>query len=240
VASAGGRLFAVGDIHGCVDELERLLDALPLRADDTVVFVGDYIDRGPDSRGAIETVLAWRAATPAQVVCLRGNHEDMALGFLGRDGHWGESWLRNGGSAALRSYGIDTELPAAEIAARFPPEHLAFLDSLQTSFRWRESHLAVHAGIRPGVPFEQQSVEDLLWIREEFLNHPHDLGLTVLFGHTPYRGVVVDLPYKIGIDTGCVYGGALSCVSLPDGTVHSVKRGDRSVRRCALSPRRSA
>ncbi|MGH7893471.1 MAG: metallophosphoesterase family protein, partial [Candidatus Binatia bacterium] len=224
-----GRLFAIGDIHGCVEELTQLLGALPLTAKDTVVCVGDYIDRGPDSRGVIAALLAWRPTTPAEVVFLKGNHEDMALGFLGRAGHWGEAWFRNGGVAALRSYGIDPDLPASEIASRLPPDHLAFLDALATSHRWRDQYLLVHAGIRPGVPWPEQQIEDLLWIREEFLDEPHDLGATIVFGHTPHRGIVVDLPYKIGIDTGCVYGGALTCVGLPDGAVFQIRRGDRAV-----------
>jgi serine/threonine protein phosphatase 1 len=234
-----GRLFAVGDVHGCVDELERLLDALPVRADDTVVFVGDYIDRGPDSRGAVRTVLEWRRSTSARVVCLRGNHEDMALGFLGRAGRWGDAWLRNGGTAALRSYGIDLDLAPADVEKRFPADHVVFFESLGTSYRWND-YLVVHAGIRPGVALELQTVEDLLWIRDEFLRAPHDLGMTVLFGHTPHRAVAVDLPYRIGIDTGCVYGGALTCLALPDGTLYQVRRGDRTVRRSALPSQRSA
>lgn len=238
MAEARGRLFAIGDIHGCVEELSLLLESIPATAGDTVVFIGDYIDRGPDSRGVITTLLAWRATTPARVVFLKGNHEDMALGFLGRAGHWGESWFRNGGVAALRSYDIDPDLPAHEIAARLPAEHMAFLEALETSHRWHDRYLLVHAGIRPGVPWPQQRVEDLLWIREEFLDEPHDLGTTVVFGHTPHRGVVVDLPYKIGIDTGCVYGGALTCVELSEGKVFQIRRGDRTVRHEALAARR--
>ncbi len=237
MAEARGRLFAIGDIHGCVDELSALLEALPLSAHDTVVFVGDYIDRGPDSRGVIGTLLAWRAKTSAQAVFLKGNHEDMALAFLGRPGHWGEAWFRNGGVAALRSYGIHPDQPAAAIAARLPDEHLAFLDGLETSHRWGDEYLLVHAGIRPGIPLAGQRIEDLLWIREEFLDETHDLGTTVVFGHTPHRGVLVDLPYKIGIDTGCVYGGALTCIALPDGELFQIRRGDGTVRRDSLTAR---
>jgi len=87
----------------------------------------------------------------------------------------------------------------------------------------------VHAGIRPGISWDAQRSEDLLWIREEFLDHPHGLGATVIFGHTPHRRVVVERPYKLGIDTGCVYGGMLTCVVLPDERVYQVRLGDPTV-----------
>ena len=228
------RLFAIGDIHGCADELVRLLDALPAGAGDTIVFVGDYIDRGNDSHGVIEYLLSWRTRTPARTVFLKGNHEDMALGFLGRGGQWGEAWLRNGGVAALRSYGIDPHLPRTEVASLMPPVHVEFMAALETSFRW-DGYLVVHAGIRPGIPWERQRTEDLLWIREEFLDQPHDLGATVIFGHTPHRRVVDGQPYRIGIDTGCVYGGALTCLALPEGQVYQVRLGDTAVREDTLA-----
>ena len=227
------RLFAIGDVHGCADELKRLLDALPLGADDTIVFVGDYIDRGHDSRGVIEHLLAWRAQTPARTVFLKGNHEDMALDFLGLGGQWGEVWLRNGGAAALRSYGVGSEIPRLEVAQHMPGTHLEFMRSLETSFAW-DRYLVVHAGIRPGVPLAAQKTEDLLWIREEFLDRPHGLGKTVIFGHTPHRRVVNGQPYRIGIDTGCVYGGALTCLSVPDGRVWQVRLGDAEVQEDTL------
>jgi diadenosine tetraphosphatase ApaH/serine/threonine PP2A family protein phosphatase len=229
-----GRLFAIGDIHGCLDELARLLDAIPAGAGDTVVFVGDYIDRGPDSHGVIEHLLEWRTRSPARSVFLKGNHEDMALGFLGRGGQWGEAWLRNGGVAALRSYGLDPHGSRADVAQRMPDAHVQFMSELETSLLWRDVRV-VHAGIRPGVPWEQQRTEDLLWIREEFLDHPHDLGVIVVFGHTPHRRVVHQPPYRIGIDTGCVYGGALTCLMLPEGELYEVRLGDTAVRHHSLA-----
>jgi serine/threonine protein phosphatase 1 len=228
------RLFAIGDIHGCSAELARLLDAIPATASDTVAFVGDYIDRGPDSRGVIDLLMGWRTRTPARTVFLRGNHEDMALGFLGRGGQWGEAWLRNGGSAALRSYGIESHLARNDVVARMPPAHVEFMAATEMRFAWG-AYRVVHAGIRPGVPWDAQRSEDLLWIREEFLDHSHDLGATVVFGHTPHRRVVVGLPYKLGIDTGCVYGGALTCVALPEGRVYQVRLGDTAVREDSLA-----
>jgi serine/threonine protein phosphatase 1 len=230
-----GRLFAIGDIHGCARELETLLRGLPLVPGDTVAFVGDYLDRGPDSRPVVDLLLELRAQVGLRSVFLRGNHEDMCLGFLGRRGHHGDVWIANGGAATLRSYGLDARLPEVEIAAAFPPAHLGFLDALGVSFAW-EGYLLVHAGIHPGRAWSEQREDDLLWIREEFLHHRHGLSQTVVFGHTPHRGVLVDLPYKIGIDTGCVYGGALSALELPARVLHQVRFGDRSVRQALLPP----
>jgi serine/threonine protein phosphatase 1 len=228
MAERKGRLFAIGDVHGCATELARLLEALPAHGGDTVVFVGDYIDRGADSRAVIELLLDWRTRTAAKTVFLKGNHEDMALGYLGRGGQWGEAWLRNGGVAALRSYGIDPNAPRSDLVARLPPLHVEFLSALEMRFVWGD-YRVVHAGIRPGISWDAQRSEDLLWIREEFLDHPHGLGATVIFGHTPHRRVVVERPYKLGIDTGCVYGGMLTCVVLPDERVYQVRLGDPTV-----------
>src|SRR5262249_50804710 len=144
--------------------------------------------------------------------------------YLGRDGSWGESWMVNGGAAAVRSYGVDARSEPAVIEGAIPETHLAFLEGLERSFRWGD-YLLVHAGIRPGVPWDQQTDEDLFWIREEFLLHPHGLPETIVFGHTPARAPHVDLPYKIGIDTGLVYGGMLTALELPDLVFHQVSAG---------------
>jgi serine/threonine protein phosphatase 1 len=227
------RLFAIGDIHGCPDELDALLDGLQLQAGDTVCFVGDYIDRGRDSKGVIDLLLDARRREDVRWVFLKGNHEDMCLSYLGRPGNWGESWMGNGGVAAVRSYGVDARSAPAALEAAMPESHLAFLDGLERSFRWT-GYLFVHAGIRPGVPWERQTDEDLFWIREEFVLHPHGLPETIVFGHTPARQPFVQLPYKIGIDTGLVYGGALTALELPDRVLHQVTAGERRVRVSAL------
>ena len=227
------RLFAIGDIHGNPAELGALLDGLTLTAGDVVCFVGDYIDRGPDSKGVIDLLLAARQRTDIGWVFLKGNHEDMCLSFLGRSGNWGESWLANGGAAAVRSYGVDARAEPGVVEAAMPESHLEFLERLERFHRW-DGYLFVHAGIRPGVPWEQQSDEDLFWIREEFLRRPHGMPETIVFGHTPGRQVLVDLPYKIGIDTGLVYGGVLTAIELPDRVLHQVAAGERQVRRKPL------
>ncbi len=234
----GTRLFAIGDIHGCARELETLLAALPLARGDTVAFVGDYMDRGPESRAVIDLVLDLRRRDDVQTVCLKGNHEDMCLSYLGRPGRWGEGWHGNGGIATLKSYGIDPRLSGAEAAAQLPAAHVEFLEALVPSLVG-DRYLLVHAGIRPGRPWSEQDEEDLFWIREEFVTHPHPLPQTIVFGHTPHRAVLVDLPYKIGIDTGCVYGGRLTCIELEERVLYQVGFGERKVRESELGESRA-
>jgi serine/threonine protein phosphatase 1 len=230
-----GRVYVVGDIHGCAGELEVLINALPLGRGDTLAFVGDYVDRGPAVREVIDLLLDVRGREELTTIFLRGNHEDMCLAWLGREGRWGESWLMNGAPATLRSYGIPLDVDGSLAAEWLPEPHLAFLESLQLSSIVGRS-LLVHAGVRPGRTLEEQDPEDLLWIREEFILCAHDLPYTVVFGHTPRREVLVDLPYKIGIDTGCVYGGQLTAIELRESLVHQVPWGGRRARRRILAP----
>src|SRR5262249_32108511 len=157
------------------------------------------------SRAVVEQLLEIQRRD-LKTVFIRGNHEDMCLAYLGREGNWGESWCMNGGGTTLRSYGVPTDLAGAPAADRFPAAHLTFFEGL-LPWSVADPCLVVHAGIRPFVPLEEQDPEDLVWIREEFIASPHALPYTVVFGHTPQRQVLVDPPYKIGIDTGCVYGG---------------------------------
>lgn len=233
---ATGRRFVIGDVHGCVDELERLLDGLAPTADDTVCFLGDYVDRGPDPRGVVERLIRLQGEGP-QCVFLKGNHEDMFLAFLGHPGRHGDAFLWNGGNATLASYGCDG-LAGAEVAARLPESHAAFLGSLRTH-AFLGAFLCVHAGVRPTRPLAAQAEEDLLWIREEFISQPHPYPYTVLFGHTPQRDVLVDLPFKIGLDTGLVYGNRLSCLELDAQRVWQVRNGERRVSQRDLEPRPS-
>jgi calcineurin-like phosphoesterase family protein len=220
------RTFVVGDLHGCVDELNRLLDAIAPSAADTVICLGDYVDRGPSPKGVIDRLIQLQHEGP-QCVFLRGNHEDMFLAFLGQPGLYGDAFLLNGGAATLRSYGV--EEPSAQLAAeRLPPHHLDLLLSLRLYYQCGE-FLCVHAGLAPDRALADQSAEDLLWIREEFVRAPHTFPFTVLFGHTPMREVFVDLPYKIGLDTGVVYWNKLSCLELEDQRLFQIRRGDHQV-----------
>jgi serine/threonine protein phosphatase 1 len=224
---ASGRLFAVGDIHGCADELAALMRSIAPGRGDTVVFVGDYVDRGPSANDVIELLLDAEHGD-AEMVFLKGNHEDMMLSFLGYPGHYGESFLFNGGAQTLESYGIG-EAELDEVESRLPVSHVDFLRRLGTSY-YRPPYFFVHAGIAPLRQLEEQSVEDMLWIRQEFIFHPHHTGATVVFGHTPMRAVMVDLPYKLGIDTGLVYGGKLTCLEFSEGVSYQVARGSRQAK----------
>jgi serine/threonine protein phosphatase 1 len=230
--AANGRLFAIGDIHGCPDELHAVLRAADPCASDTVVFMGDYIDRGPASREVIDQLLEFSQGEH-RTVFLKGNHEDMMLSFLGLPGRYGDSFLINGGFATLQSYGL-TEADLEDAHARLPATHLDFLSRLSTSYR-HDPFLFVHAGISPLRSLADQDPEDLMWIRQEFILNPHTLDLTVLFGHTPVREVLLDLPYKIGIDTGLVYGGKLTCLELTQGECLQVPRGNLKVKRHRLA-----
>jgi serine/threonine protein phosphatase 1 len=234
ITTADGRLFAIGDIHGCPDELGALLKSISPRHGDTVVFIGDYVDRGPSARDVIDQVLEL-PSTGAEIVALKGNHEDMMLSYLGLPGNYGESFLFNGGAATLDSYGVgERELDHA--IQHLPDQHIAFLMNLALSYL-RPPYLFVHAGVMPARQLEEQEPEDLLWIRQEFINRPHCLDATVVFGHTPMRDTMIDLPYKLGIDTGLVYGGKLSCVEFAEGVLYQVSRASRQVTSRAIALR---
>lgn len=223
-----GRFFIVGDIHACPQELEVLLTALSLQSEDRVVFLGDYIDRGPGACEVVDLLLGLKTAGVCTLTFLKGNHEDMFLDFLGYDGHHGESFLLNGGATTLKSYRIARSTTDRETALFLPPDHLQFFLDLETYYE-ADDILCVHAGINPLLSLADQNEEDLLWIRQEFIANPHTLPYTVVFGHTPRREVLFDLPYKIGIDTGLVYGGKLSCLEVTGKKLFQVVKGSQKV-----------
>ena len=199
--------YVIGDIHGCLKPLKRLLAKIAPRPDDEVIFIGDYIDRGPQSREVVDYLLT----LTFRCVFLMGNHEKMLLDYL--DGKDEDGiYLSNGGMATLQSYGGNL--------AQIPPAHLRFFRGLRPFYETPE-FLFVHAGIRPLVPLDQQNPEDLVWIRHEFFQFIGQFAKTIVFGHTPLRRVLL-LPDRIGIDTGCVYGGKLTCVKLPSREVVQV------------------
>lgn len=226
-ADAGGMcIYAVGDIHGRFDLLAET--CLKIDADVRAgaapraveVFVGDYIDRGPDSR-LVLSALCQRSKAP-NVVCLLGNHEAFLLQFLENPAVL-STWRLHGGLQTLISYGLaPTANPTAREADRLaeqlrenlPVEHLAFLRSLPTSYSIGNFFFA-HAGVRPGVPLDQQRDQDLLWIRDEFLLCEDDFGKIVVHGHTPVQAPDV-LHNRINIDTGAYATGRLTCLKLND------------------------
>ena len=204
--SQAGSVYVVGDIHGCLEPLRALMARVAPRPEDRLVFIGDYIDRGPDARGVVEYLLGLLG----RPTFLLGNHEHLLLEALDT-GHLSD-WFANGGESTLASYGGELD--------RIPPTHRAFFRSL-LPYAEIEGFLFVHAGVRPGIPLAEQSLDDLLWIREDFYQHPGPFPKTVIFGHTPLHEVFLGRD-RIGIDTGCVYGGKLSCLKLPSCEVVQV------------------
>ncbi|RJR45760.1 MAG: serine/threonine protein phosphatase [Deltaproteobacteria bacterium] len=204
-------IYAIGDIHGCLDQLEQLLDEVqPDLENGLLLFVGDYIDRGPESRGVVDYIIRLREKYPRErIICLKGNHEAMFLDFL--EGRERELFLLNGGMSTLRDYwGDNWDLKELVL----PPEHEQFYDELLPYYETPD-YIFVHGGLKPAVPLSEQLEEDLLWIRGEFIASQEDFGRLVIFGHTPFKRPLV-MPNKIGIDTGAVYGNFLTCLKLPD------------------------
>jgi len=213
-----GKIFAIGDIHGCVSHLNKLVEQLHIDAEeDTLVFVGDYIDRGPDSKGVIDTVLDIRKNI-RNVVCLSGNHEDMFLNYC-LDRRDEDLYMSNGGMYTLLSYGFPQEGTGERVLSENHGEFFATL----CPYYETDDYIFVHAGLRPGIPLERQDREDLLWIRFEFISSSYDFGKTVIYGHTPIslNKPVIDRN-KICIDTGAVYGGKLTCIELPEMKIYQV------------------
>ena len=224
-------LYAVGDIHAELEKLEELLDLLPLAEGDELVFLGDYVDRGPDACGVIERLVEFAEQWPCTF--LLGNHESMFLDFLGwtDDAYFGgDAFLLNGGDRTLASYGyFDRDVPNHE-TFKLPKAHEDFLLSLKP-FYAEGDYVFVHAGLGAQqlrlddarYALRKTRNEDLLWNRSS-CDLPHRLGVTVVYGHTPAEdfGVRWNLPYSIGIDTGAVYGGPLTAIRLPDETIFQV------------------
>jgi serine/threonine protein phosphatase 1 len=224
-------LYAIGDIHGERELLEELLESLPLQDDDRLVFVGDYVDRGPDSRGVVDTLIRVQKERPC--VFLLGNHESMFLSFLGwhrKEYFGGDAFLMNGGDTTLASYGFfDVDDPEVKSFA-LPRAHARFFRQLKMYHR-EGDYLFVHAGIGRDLLDEvdvdyalrRTRSEELLWDRTS-VDLPHKLGITVVYGHTPAADFSVrwNEPFSIGIDTGAVYGGKLTAIRLPDETLFQV------------------
>jgi serine/threonine protein phosphatase 1 len=221
------RLYVIGDIHGRSDLLDKLLELIHRdlkqhgRRDSLTITLGDYVDRGPDSRGVLDRLV--RNPFPGHFIALRGNHELLFESFLD-DGASSEVWRQLGGLETLHSYGV----PVSEVmvgkgakeAARalklaVPRTHRAFLASLKNSL-CIDGYYFCHAGVRPSVPLERQSENDLLWIRDEFLKSENDFGKVVIHGHSPHEWPEVKRN-RINIDTGAFATGRLTCLVIDDG-----------------------
>lgn len=222
------RVYAIGDVHGRADLLRDLVE----RIDEDVhrrpieqaieVYLGDYVDRGHDSKSVIDILC--RRLVDRNAICLRGNHEAILEDFL-RDPDVLRGWKRLGGLNTLTSYGVPISASAPVVPLTihrafcdvFPRTHELFLQCLRNTYQCGD-YLFVHAGIRPGVPLEQQVQDDLIWIRDEFLHSDRDHGWMIVHGHTP-----VDRPEicsnRINIDTGAVFTGQLTCLVLEAGSI---------------------
>ncbi len=206
-----GKTFVIGDIHGCYSLLKALLQKTrPDPAHDTVIVLGDFVNRGPDTNRVITLLLTLRRKFN-HFIALKGNHEEMMLDYLAGNGD--SIFLQVGGRQTLASYGITDPLNESSLD-KIPPEHIQFLHDLL--LYWEDDeYIYVHAGLKPGVHITQQTPDWLLWAREQFITSDYDFGKRVIFGHTPFAAPLIE-ENKIGIDTGAVYGGSLTCLILPD------------------------
>lgn len=219
----GQRLYAIGDIHGRADCLDRAHDLIDRDIEQSgpgeenlEIYIGDYVDRGPDSKGVIDRLIA--RSTKARLVALRGNHEIMMESFLRGQTSF-DDWRRLGGLETVLSYGVDARgllakggIAPRDLAEKVPVSHLRFISSL-VGAHVAGAYCFVHAGIRPGVAIKDQSVEDLAWIRDDFLRYSGDFGAIVVHGHSPVAGIDF-LHNRINIDTGAYMTNRLSVLRI--------------------------
>ncbi len=231
---AGSRIYAIGDVHGRLDCLERLftdiqsdIQARPVSSSKTVM-LGDYVDRGPDSRGVLDFLIA-QSDNP-DVICLRGNHDDRLLEFVEAPDEFSEGFLRYGGWETLASYGVTASLfrrnvanLSRSMAKRMPGSHKKFLSRLPLFYE-EGDYFFCHAGVRPGVALHNQEKHDLMWIRGEFLGFEGSFGKVVVHGHTP--GIQVEVvPNRINLDTMAFETGRLSCAILEGDSYNFMQTG---------------
>jgi serine/threonine protein phosphatase 1 len=218
------RLYAIGDIHGRVDLLNRLLSMIeadarqfPLKSR-KIIFLGDYVDRGLDSRGVLARLIQ-PMPVGLEAIFLRGNHDDMLMQFLAGDDDVLSGWLQLGGASTLASYGVNPFSAAGQpetlrqaLALKVPAEHTLFLENTVFSVTFGD-YTFVHAGLRPGVPLSQQTDDDKMWIRGDFLFSDFSFETMVVHGHTikPEAEIKTN---RIGIDTGAFATGHLTCLVL--------------------------
>jgi len=230
----GLRVYAVGDVHGCIDELKQMLDLIegdlvqhPIK-DYRIVFLGDYLDRGPDSKAVVQTLMSLQEQRPEHVICLLGNHDEkLLLALEPQPTAWLDKYMKYGGIETLTSFGmskrflkdvkagkIDAKTFAKAVRDEMPKIELDYLRSLPRSITI-DDYFFVHAGINPERDFDQQDDHDLVWIREPFLSWKDAFSKVVIHGHT--RQTQVDVrTNRINVDTSCVYGHALTTVVLEE------------------------
>ena len=206
--------YAIGDVHGCFEKLIALLahcDAHSGSRKPRFVFLGDYVDRGRDSKRVVEFLMRGQSKFPDRFICLKGNHEQLLVSAARPTALQEErdAWICNGGDRTLSSYQIDEP-------QSMPPDATNWLGSLPTTFADTQ-RLFVHAGIFPGVPIELQEEDDLLWMREPFLSSQAEHGFLIVHGHTPTKNLKPDLRHnRLNLDTGACFGGPLTAAAFID------------------------
>jgi serine/threonine protein phosphatase 1 len=220
-----GRTIAVGDIHGGPDALSALIAAVEPGPEDTLVTLGDYIDRGPNSRGVLDRLIA--LAGRCRLVPLLGNHEEALLDAL-RDVGALRKWLALGGADTLRSYGWAPGGPRRALADWLPRQHREFLAGCRPFYE-TPTHLFVHAGFVPELPMDEQPGLALRWrVTDAATARPHRSGKVAVVGHTPQRsGEVLDLGFLVCIDTNCARGGWLTALDTTSGRVWQADRSGK-------------
>jgi len=230
----GGRVYAIGDVHGRLDLLDDLLGRVAADAGDTpyeLILLGDLVDRGPDSAGVVARAMSL-VAGPVPTRVLAGNHEEILLGTLAGDAAMIRLFCRAGGRETAFSYGLtqleydglDFEGLGRRMAEAVPADHRRFLEGLEDQLV-RGDYAFVHAGIQPDVPLAEQAVSDLRWIRGAFLKHSDPFEKTVVHGHTITEEVEFR-PNRIGIDTGAYQSGRLTALGLEDDRYWLIQTGD--------------
>lgn len=216
---ASGRTIAISDIHGCLAALETVLQGLQPRSDDTIVTLGDYVDRGPDSRGAIDRLIALQAQ--CRLIPLLGNHDDMFLEICGGRLYLMDEWLRYGGDATVASYG-------GRVPDGVPPAHLEFLRACRLYYE-TDRHLFVHGNYWAAMPLGQQDSRVLLWESlKTRLPGPHCSGKIAVVGHTAQKdGQIFDLGYLKCIDTCCYGSGWLTAMDVESGQLWQADKQGR-------------
>ncbi len=225
------RTIAIGDVHGCSAALVALLDAIGPRPEDVIVTLGDYVNRGPDSRGVLDRLIALEGQ--CTLVPILGNHDEMLLGLLDRvrAGHSPSlhAWLKMGGDATLASYGSNAGSMAAADLTRIPTEHHDFLARCR-GYHETATHIFAHAQYDPDTAMDKQRAEVLRWESlRDGIPEPHESGKRAVVGHTSQKsGEILDLGYLVCIDTYCYGGGWLTALDVETGKVWQFDRDGRA------------
>lgn len=240
-SAAGELIYAIGDVHGCYEPMKQLLATIARDYADRafgrtpiLVFLGDYVDRGPKSAQVLEALVWLRRRGEVELHLLKGNHEQALMAFIDEPAT-GADWLRFGGADTLASYGVQPPDPAIEgqaglvrardeLLERMPASHLKLLQDLELMVTVGD-YAFVHAGVRPGVALAAQSEDDLLWIRKGFVDAPGPFGGVIVHGHTWKGSEPEILDHRLGLDTGCYATGVLTALRLEDGEVEVMQAG---------------